>query len=57
MPFRETGINLRAAILQCAVHHIFHLGEIVAKRELMGYDTGSFPGSFDAALVGAPYQR
>lgn len=57
MPFRKTGINLRAAILQCAVHHIFHLGEIVAKRELMGYDTGSFPGSFGAALVGAPYQR
>ncbi len=56
-PFRETGINLRVAILQCAIHHVFHLGEIVAKRELMGYDTGSFPGSFGAALVDAPYQR
>lgn len=56
-PFRERGINLRAAIVQSAVHHVFHLGEIVAKRELMGYDTGSFPGSFGAALMGTPYQR
>lgn len=56
-PFRERGINLRAAIVQNAIHHVFHLGEIVAKRELMGYDTGSFPGSFGAALMGVPYQR
>ena len=56
-PFRETGMILRAAIVQCAIHHVFHLGEIVTKRELMGYDTGSFPGSFGAALVGAAYQR
>ncbi|HAX24883.1 MAG TPA: DinB family protein [Thermomicrobiales bacterium] len=56
-PFRETGINLRIAIVQCAIHHVFHLGEIVAKRELIGYDTGAFPGAFGAALVGAHYQR
>jgi hypothetical protein len=45
-PFRRHGMQLRAAILQNTVHHIFHLGEIVTKREWMGYDTGSFPGSF-----------
>lgn len=54
-PFRDGGINLRVAILQSVVHHIFHLGEIVAKRELMGYDVGSFPGSFGAALMGTDY--
>jgi hypothetical protein len=54
-PFRERGINLRVAIVQNAIHHIFHLGEIVAKRELMGYDTGSFPGAFGAALMGTEY--
>ncbi|MCO5176738.1 MAG: DinB family protein [Thermomicrobiales bacterium] len=56
-PFRAGGINLRVAIVQCAIHHVFHLGEIVAKRELMGYEAGSYPGAFGAALVGEPYQR
>lgn len=56
-PFCERGINLCAAIVQSAIHHVFHLGEIVAKREMMGYDTGSFPGSFGAALMGTQYQR
>lgn len=46
LPFREHGIQLSQAVLQNAVHHIFHLGEIVAKRGLMGYETDSFPGSF-----------
>jgi len=56
-PFHAGGINLGVAIVQCAIHHVFHLGEIVAKRELMGYEAGSYPGAFGAALVGAPYQR
>jgi hypothetical protein len=50
--FRERGINLRVAIIQNAIHHVFHLGEIVAKRQLMGYDVGSFPGAFGAVLMG-----
>lgn len=45
-PFREHGIQLRQAVIQNAVHHIFHLGEIVAKRGLMGYETDSFPAPF-----------
>ncbi|MGH9173195.1 MAG: DinB family protein [Vicinamibacterales bacterium] len=50
--FRERGyINLRVAIIQNAIHHVFHLGEIVAKRELMGYNAGDFPGAFSAALL------
>lgn len=56
-PFHERGINLRVAIVQNAIHHVFHLGEIVAKRELMGYDTGSFPGAFGAALMGTGYYQ
>ncbi len=53
--FHERGINLRVAIVQNAIHHVFHLGEIVAKRELMGYAVGSFPGAFGAALMGMEY--
>lgn len=56
-PFRERGINLRVAIVQNAIHHVFHLGEIVAKRELLGYDVGSFPGAFGAALVDTGYYQ
>lgn len=56
-PFRERGINLRIAIVQNAIHHVFHLGEIVAKRELMGYEAGSFPGAFGAALMGTDYYQ
>ncbi|MDQ3548820.1 MAG: DinB family protein [Chloroflexota bacterium] len=56
-PFRERGINLRIAIVQNAIHHVFHLGEIVAKRELMGYNTGSFPGAFGAALMSMEYYQ
>jgi hypothetical protein len=48
--FREHGLNLRIAILQNAIHHTFHLGEIVAKRELLGYEPGIFPGSVLDAL-------
>lgn len=56
-PFQKLGINLRVAIVQNAIHHVFHLGEIVAKRELMGYDVGSFPGAFGAALMGTAYYQ
>ncbi len=51
LPFREHGIQLRPAILQNATHHFFHLGEIVTKREWMGYDTHSFPGALVEALA------
>lgn len=43
--FREHGIQLRAAILQNAVHHHYHVGEIVTKRELLGHEPGTFPGN------------
>lgn len=45
-PFRTNGMQLRAAIVQSAAHHIFHLGEIVTRRGLMGYETDTFPGPF-----------
>ena len=43
--FREYGLNLRMAILQNAIHHTYHLGEIATKRELLGHDVDVFPGS------------
>ena len=52
LPFRERGIHLRTAIVQNALHHTFHLGEIVAKRELLGYSTADFPGPVTAAIQG-----
>lgn len=51
------SINLRVAIVQNAIHHVFHLGEIVTKRELMGYDAGDFPGAFSEALMGTPFKE
>lgn len=43
--FRQAGIQLRAAIVQNAVHHMYHVGEIVSKRELLGQEPGTFPGT------------
>jgi hypothetical protein len=43
--FREHGIQVREAILQNAVHHQYHVGKIVTKRELMGHAPGMFPGN------------
>lgn len=45
-PFREHGIQLRPAIIQNAIHHVYHLGEIATKRELMGYETPTFPTTY-----------
>lgn len=44
-------INLRVAVAQNAIHHYFHLGEIAAKRELMGYEAGDFPGASIEVLM------
>ncbi len=44
-PFRKHGLNLRMAILQNAIHHMFHVGEIATKRGLLDQEIGIFPGS------------
>lgn len=49
--FREFGIQLRAALIQNATHHYFHLGELVTKREWLGYPATYFPR---ALLFNAP---
>lgn len=49
--FREHGIQLRAALIQNAAHHYFHLGELVTKREWLGYPATYFPR---ALLFNAP---
>ena len=43
--FRRHGLNLRMALLQIANHHMFHIGEIAAKRERLGHEIGDFPGA------------
>ena len=50
-PFRKHGMQLRAAVLQNAFLHVFHLGEIVTKREWLGYSTDEFPGDYTRALL------
>jgi hypothetical protein len=51
LPFRRHGMQLRAAVLQNAFHHVFHLGEIVTKREWLGYSTDRFPGDYTVAIL------
>ncbi len=43
--FQKYGLNLRMAILQNAIHHNYHLGEIATKQELVGLHPGVFPGA------------
>jgi uncharacterized damage-inducible protein DinB len=42
-PFRANGMQLRAAVLQIARHHTYHLGEIVTKLDLIGVAHAEFP--------------
>ncbi len=41
---RETGISLRHALMRSCAHHYFHIGEIAAKRNLLGHEVGDYPG-------------
>ncbi len=41
-----TGLCLRDALEVAITHHYFHIGEIAAKRGLLGHDVGDFPGRF-----------
>lgn len=47
---RETGINLRYALMRAIAHHYFHTGEIATKRTLMGHDVGDYPGLLQSAI-------
>ncbi|MGA7669943.1 MAG: hypothetical protein WBW04_05950, partial [Nitrolancea sp.] len=40
---RPTGLCLRDALDVIIGHHLFHIGEIAAKREMLGHDVGDFP--------------
>ncbi len=41
---RETGLNLRYAVLRTIAHHYFHIGEIATNRTRLGYAVGDYPG-------------
>jgi hypothetical protein len=47
---RSTGISLRHALLRIAAHHYYHVGEIAAKREMLGHDVGDFPGNMSRTI-------
>lgn len=47
---RDSGLELRFAVLRAVVHHYFHIGEIAAKRVTLGHDVGDYPGQPLATL-------
>lgn len=47
---RSTGISIRHALLRIAAHHYFHVGEIAAKREMLGHKVGDFPGQMSRTI-------
>ncbi|MCZ6614690.1 MAG: DinB family protein [Chloroflexi bacterium] len=47
---RETGINLRYALIRMCAHHYFHIGEIATKRDLRGQRVGDYPGLLEECL-------
>ena len=47
---RETGINLRYALIRMCAHHYFHIGEIATKRDLQGQRVGDYPGMLEECL-------
>jgi hypothetical protein len=47
---RKTGLSLRYAILRVCAHHYFHIGEIAAKRSLLGQAVGDYPGPLEECI-------
>ncbi len=47
---RETGLNLRYALLRTCAHHYFHIGEIATKRSALGQRVGDYPGLLEECL-------
>ncbi len=47
---RATGLNLRYALLRACAHHYFHIGEIAAKRAVLGHHPGDYPGPLSHSL-------
>lgn len=47
---RQSGISIRHALLRIAAHHYFHVGEIAAKREMLGHKVGDFPGQMSRTI-------
>ena len=43
LELRPTGLCLRDALDVIIGHHHFHIGEIAAKREMLGHHLGDFP--------------
>ena len=47
---RESGLDLRYALLRTIAHHYFHIGEIATKRAALGHDVGDYPGPLAECL-------
>lgn len=47
---RETGVSVRYGLMRIALHHYFHIGEIVAVRNSLGHQVGDYPGLLEACL-------
>lgn len=47
---RESGLNLRYALLRVCAHHYFHIGEIATKRNALGQQVGEYPGLLEDCI-------
>ncbi len=47
---RETGMTVRYGLIRIALHHYFHIGEIVAARNALGHRVGDYPGLLEGCL-------
>ena len=47
---RETGLNLRYAVLRTTAHHYFHIGEIATNRTRLGDSVGDYPGGLSHSM-------
>ncbi len=47
---RAGGLSLRYALARLALHHYYHIGEIVSARRAAGHQVEDFPGPLEACI-------
>ena len=47
---KHGGVSLRYVLIRVALHHYYHIGEIVTARKTAGHDVGDFPGLLEACF-------
>ena len=47
---RGGGVSLSYALIRVALHHYYHIGEIVSARRAAGHQVGDFPGLRESCM-------